>query len=181
MKKIIIGLAGEMASGKGSVSSYLEEKHNAKTYRFSDVFRNILKILHLSESRGNISDLSSMVRKTFGEDIISKATAESVKKGGSEIIVVDGVRRPDDLKYFKKMPEFKLVFVDTDIEKRYERIVKRGENSDDNTKKLEDFKKDHKREAESQAKDLKNIADKIIDNNGTIESLYRQVDEIVGE
>lgn len=179
MSKIIIGLAGEMASGKGTISGYLEKKYGAKTYRFSDVLRNILKILYVEESRGNISDLSSVVRKTFGEDIISKAAAENIKEIDNEIVILDGARRPDDLKYLKEMPEFKLVFVDTDIDNRYERIIKRGENLDDNAKTPEEFKRDHEREAESQASVLKNMADIIINNNGTIEDLHKQVDEIL--
>lgn len=168
-----------MASGKGTVSKYLEEKYGAKVYRFSDTLRNILDILHIECNRANLSNLSSIIRQNFGEDAISKAIAESVKIDNNEVLVVDGARRPEDLKYLSEIVGFKLVFVEADMEKRYERIVKRGENMDDNIKTFEDFKKDHKREAEFQARELRNISDAVIDNNGDQENLYRQADGLI--
>ena len=72
-----------------------------------------------------------------------------------------------------------MVYLETDLEKRFERIKERGENSDDNDKTFEEFKKDHEREAEQEIKKLKIQADFIIDNNGSFEDLYEQINKII--
>jgi dephospho-CoA kinase len=84
-----------------------------------------------------------------------------------------------DIAYLQKLEEFKLVYIDASMENRYGRITHRGENSDDNQKTFEEFKKDHAREAELQIRDLKGKADFVVDNNGGFEELYGQIDKII--
>ncbi|MCX6763537.1 MAG: AAA family ATPase [Candidatus Moranbacteria bacterium] len=181
MAKIILGFSGEMASGKGLAVKYIEEKYKASSYRFSTILRDILKVLCLEESRENIQKISTVLRKNFGEDLFSKIMKEQIKKDKNEFIAVDGIRRMEDIKYLKEIPEFKFVYLEADVEKRYERTVKRKENAGDENKTIEKFKKDHAAEAETQIKDLKQYADFILENNGTEEELFRQVDNIINE
>ena len=179
MQKRILGLAGEISSGKGTITKYLTDKYGASSCRFSTILRDILDRLHMEHSRENMQKLSTMLRQNFGEDIFAKVIAEDIKKDKSKIIIIDGVRRLDDIKYLRQLPEFKLVFVKADMKKRYERIIQRGENPDDKNKTFEEFKKDHQRETETQIKNLKNYADILIDNNGSLEELHKQVDRII--
>ncbi len=179
MSKIILGLAGEMASGKGTVAEYLKIKYSASNYRFSTILRDVLMRLHLEQSRKNMQKTSTILRKAFGDDLLAKVIAEDVKKDNSEIIVIDGVRRLDDIKYLRKNKEFRLVYIDTGIKKRYGRIINRSENTDDQNKTFEQFVEEHKGEPELQIKGLKKYADIIIDNNGSKEELYKQIDKII--
>lgn len=177
--KIILGLAGEIASGKGAIAKYAAAKYGARTWRFSTMLRDVLDRLYLAQSRENMQILSTILRQNFDEELLARVMAEDVKKDTSEIIVIDGVRRLADIKYLKETPEFKLAYLEADMQKRYERIVKRVENPDDTQKTFEDFKKEHAGEAEAQIKDLKNHADFLIENNGTYEDLYKQADKIL--
>ncbi len=179
MQKIILGIAGEIASGKGTVAEYLKKKHNASSYRFSTILRDILDRLHLEQSRKNMQNLSTSLRESFGEDALAKVMAEDVKEEQNNLIIIDGVRRLDDIKYLREIPEFKLIYIDADIKKRYERILKRRENPDDKNKTFEEFEREHQSESELQIKDLKNHADVVIDNNGDWDDLYAQVDKII--
>ncbi|HBO16462.1 MAG: hypothetical protein UR69_C0003G0074 [Candidatus Moranbacteria bacterium GW2011_GWE2_35_2-] len=179
MQKIIFGLAGEVASGKGTVSKYLQEKHGAKVRRFSDFLRITLDAWHLEIKRENLAKLSLIMRQGFGEDVFSKAIVQGVLGDKENIVIVDGIRRIEDIEDLKKLEGFKFVYVETSLEKRYERIIKRGENSDDKTKTFEQFKKDHELETEVGIKELKTHADVIIENNGTLEDLQKQIDELV--
>ena len=88
--KIILGLAGEMASGKGTVAKYAAEKYNAKTWRFSTMLRDVLDRLSLEQSRDNMQTLSTILRQNFGEELFARVMAEDVKKDTSEIIVEIG-------------------------------------------------------------------------------------------
>jgi dephospho-CoA kinase len=181
MTRIVLGLAGEMASGKGTVSEYLNKICNTSQHRFSTMLRDVLDRLHLEQSRDNLQNLSTIIRKTYGEDTLAKVMAEDAKLDDAEVIVVDGVRRLDDIKYLKDLPEFKLVYMDVDIKTRYERIIERSENIDDQSKTFEQFVQESKNESEVQIASLKDYADVIIDNNGEVEELYKQIDELVEE
>lgn len=181
MKKIIIGLAGEIASGKGTVVRYLIEKHGASAHRFSDIMRDVLNRLYIEHSRETMQKTSSMLRDNFGENIFAKVMARDIVEDKNQIIVVDGVRRIEDIEFLRKDSDFRLVFVETSLEKRYERIIKRGENSDDKNKTFEEFKFDAQREAELTIAGLKEYADKILDNNGTQEDLIKQIEELLSK
>ncbi|NMB92450.1 MAG: hypothetical protein GYA31_02405, partial [Parcubacteria group bacterium] len=140
---------------------------------------DILNRLYLKHSRENISKLSTILRKNFSEDILARTIYEDIKKDKKNVIIVDGVRRMADISYLKKLPEFKLIYIDADMEKRYQRIILRGENVDDTSKTFEQFKKDHELETELQIVNLKDFADIVIDNNGNFENLFKQVDDII--
>ena len=179
MSKIIIGLVGQIASGKGTATDYLKEKYNANSYRFSTMLRDVLDRLYVEQSRTNLQALSTFVREKYGEDTLAKVIAEDVKNDETDIIVVDGVRRPDDIKYLKQIPGFILVHVFADMETRLERISVRGENTDDNKKTLEEFKKEHEQESELKVSEIAETAPEKIDNNGDYDSLHEQLDQLV--
>lgn len=179
MNKTILGFAGELACGKGTATKYVTEKYSGSSHRFSTMLRDLLDRLYLPQSRKNMQSISTDIRKSFGEDIMAKVMFEDVKNDVHEVVVIDGVRRPADIKYLKQLPEFKLIYIETPIDKRYERIVKRDENPDDSTKTLEQFKKDQEGEADSLILGLKDKADFVIDNNRTLDDLFVQIDEIL--
>lgn len=168
-----------MASGKGTAAKYAAEKYNAKTRRFSTMLRDVLDRLSLEQSRDNMQKLSTILRQNFGEELFAQVMAEDVKKESGEVIVIDGIRRLADIKYLKANPDFNLAYLEADMQKRYERITMRGENADDAKKTFDDFKKAHEDESELQIRDLKDHADFLIDNNGSYEDLYGQVDKIL--
>ncbi len=179
MQKKIIGLAGEIASGKGTVAEYIKKNYQGSIHRFSIMLRDILDRLYLNQSRENMQKLSTTLRNNYGQDIFSKVISQDVKNDSAEVIAVDGIRRESDIEYLKKIDGFKLVYLEADMKIRYKRLIRRDENSDDRNKTFEQFKKDHQGESELQIKELKSIADEVIDNNGSMEELYQQVDKIL--
>lgn len=179
MSKIILGLCGEIASGKGTVVKYLEEKYGATSHRFSTPLRDVLKRLYLKINRKNMQDISRVLRESFGQSLLAKVITEDVKNDQNKIIIVDGVRRPADIEYLTKLPEFKLAYITANIKTRYERIIKRGENVDDLNKTFEQFIKDHQAETELLIPEIGKTAKIKIDNNGDYEALYKQIDEII--
>jgi len=178
-KKLIIGLVGKIAAGKGTVADYLNNSHSATTYRFSTMLRDILNRLHLEINRPNLQALSENLRKTFGEDILAKVIAEDVKSDTGKLIVIDGIRRLADIKYLRELPEFKLVKIETDAQKRFQRIIARSENQDDRNKTYEDFLKDEAGEPEREIPIVMEEAKMSLNNDGSREELFAAVDELV--
>ncbi|MDO8520947.1 MAG: AAA family ATPase [bacterium] len=179
MKKIILGFAGEMASGKGTAAKYLAERYGGATYRFSTMLRDVLRRLHLPEDRDTLQKLSTWLRKTFGEDTMAKVMFEDAKGDTHAVVVIDGVRRLEDVKYLREIPEFKLCYLSAPMKTRHERLVLRGENADDKTKTFAQFEKDHEGEPEREITKLEAFATEVIDNSGTLPELYAHLDAIV--
>jgi dephospho-CoA kinase len=179
MKRHIIGLAGEMASGKSTAANHLIHKYNATSHKFSTPLRDTLDRFGLPQTRGNLAQLSTKMRETFGEDLFAKVLYQDTQKDQSEYIVVDGVRRLADIEHLRKLPEFKLVYIKADPERRFGRITNRTENEDDQGKSYEDFQKEQVQEAELEIKSLEPHADVVIENDGTIEELFEEVDRVM--
>lgn len=179
MTKVIIGIAGEIASGKGTVAKYLKDKHQASLHRFSTMLRDILKRMSIEENRENMQKVSLIMRQAFGEDSLAKAIFGEVNGDSSSLVVVDGVRRFPDVKYLVTLPEFRLIYIEAEAKKRFERLRERGENTDDGQKTFEEFEKDGQGEAESQIRSLKERSAFVINNDGNLEDLYSQIENIL--
>ena len=123
--------------------------------------------------------LSTFLRKEFGEDTLAKVMFEDAKNDQHQLIVIDGVRRLEDVKFLRELPEFKLCYVTAPIKTRYTRLTLRGENQDDKTKTFQQFEEDHMGEPEREITRLEPFAAEVIDNSGTIPELYTQLDAIL--
>lgn len=178
-QKIIIGLVGQIACGKGTAAEYLKNNYNTNTYRFSTMLRDVLTRLYLEITRSNMQSMSECLRQKFGGDILAKVITEDVKKDPGKLIVVDGVRRLDDIKYLQELPGFNLVKIETDSKTRYNRLIARTENKDDGRKTYEEFLSDEQQEAELEIPKVMAGAKLSLNNDGDFENLYKQMEEIL--
>lgn len=181
MKKVIIGVAGEIASGKDTAGKYIAEKYNALSLRFSQPLRDILDRMSLPQNRENMAKLSLYLRKAFGEDVFSKVLLAESEASQNAMIVIDGVRRLPDIIHMETNTHFYFIYIDASADIRYERLIQRRQNTDDATKTPAQFTKDALLETESQILELKERADFVINNDGTLEELERQIDDIIAE
>lgn len=177
--KVVLVFTGLPACGKGTAAKYFVEKYHAKSFRFSTIMRDLLDRLYLPQSRENMSHISTVLRQEFSEDIFAKVMAEDVKRAEGDIVVIDGARRIADIEHLSKIPGFRLVSIEVDMRTRYERLVKRGENPDDRSKTWEDFQADHQLETEQSIPELMKQADISVDNSGSLEDFYKQLDKLI--
>ena len=179
MAKIILGLVGKLSSGKGTIAKYLLEKHQANIVMFSQSLRDVLDRFYLPQTRDNMQSVSRGLREALGQDVIARVVAEDAKKAESQIVAVDGVRRPMDIVYLKELPGFSLIKVETEQKTRHERLNKRSQNPDDHLITFEEFQKKDIAEAESLIDEVAKEARFTVDNNGSQEELFKQVEEIL--
>lgn len=180
-EKLILGFVGLPASGKGTVAEYYQKKYNASTYRFSTMLFDLLKRVYLETNRDNLIKISEAIRSTFGEDTMAKVMAKDAETDENKLIVVEGIRRMADIEYLSKLPNFVLIEIFAEPQIRYERIIQRSEKPDDKTKTFEQFMEDHKRSTEITIPEVANHATEHIDNNGSTEELYKQLDNLVNK
>lgn len=178
--KIIIGLVGKIACGKEVIKNYLVNKFDAEECRFSTPLRDVLNRMGIDISRENLQKVSTILRQCFGDDLLAKTIAMDSSKLDAEIVVIDGVRRLSDIKYLKELPNFYLVRIEANSKLRYERIVFRKENAGDDKKTYEQFLLDEQAEADREIPVVMETSKYAIDNNGTLDELYLQIDTLVG-
>jgi len=128
-----------------------------------------------------MQNLSFDLRKRFGSDILARVIAEDVKNDPHNIVVIDGVRRLADISRLTELSNFHLISINASPEIRYERMKLRNENAGDADKTFEEFLEDDRREAELQIPEVMAAASFNLDNNGTLEELYSQIDKILEE
>ncbi|MBD3251485.1 AAA family ATPase [Candidatus Uhrbacteria bacterium] len=175
----VFGIIGLPASGKGTVAEYLKSYYRADTIKFSDMLRKVLEKLEVEASRDKLIALSEVLRDELGQDILAHAVKMGVDRSDSNVIVIDGVRREGDIEIFKQLPNFHLIGIDADIRKRYERSKVRGEKPEESTLTFEAFEALEQRSTELTAKALLGKADLTLDNNGSFNDLYKQIDQYV--
>ena len=179
MSKLILGITGEIGSGKGVIAKHVVDNYKADAHKFSQVLREVLNRLHLEENRENLAKLSLILRKNFGEDVLAKSMYHDAYEDEFDVVVIDGIRRLEDIRYLRELDHFKLIYIEADMETRYERIKKRVENVGEAEKTFEQFKQEHELETELQIHDLKNYAQYVVENSGTFNDLHKQIDEII--
>ena len=179
MAKLILGLAGEMGCGKGTVANYLVEKYNGSSHSFSTALKDILDRLYLDRSRDNLNGLSKALRGAFGEDVFAKSMSADAENDPHDVVVVENARRLDDIYYLRLLPHFKFVYIDAGMENRYKRMVERNQYVGDDMKTFEEFKREHELNTEASIPPLKEHANYVITNNGSLEDLYSQIDGII--
>lgn len=171
----IIGLVGRQGSGKGTVATYLVEKQNAVVFRFSAFLNSVLDLLAIPRSRTNLIKLSTCLRETFGEDALSYAVVKAATTSENPVIVVDGIRRIEDIAALEPLPNFTLIEISVPEEIRFARMKNRGEKAGESTMTWEKFKADEEAPTEVTIPQVAKRATVHLDNTGTPEELIEQL------
>jgi thymidylate synthase ThyX/predicted NUDIX family phosphoesterase/thymidylate kinase len=178
--KKIIGVVGEIGSGKDTFCQYVKENYkNVYFLRFSDALTETLKIFFDSIKREDQQWLSSQLREKFGGDVLVNALIKKVNNIKDGIIILNGVRRPSDFTALQELGG-KIVYITADEKKRWERVVIRKEKADDDVP-FERFLELCNAEAEQQIPLIGKDADFKIDNNGSKDQLFSQIKTIFGQ
>lgn len=174
----VIGLVGEKGSGKETFCIFLEEFAKEKKFlhiRFSDILKQTLMLWDLSFTRHNLQILAQVMDKGFGKGALSHAISEQIKGSEADIIILDGVRWNTDLDLLKSFPKSILIYITADLEKRYKRLLLRGEKSEEKISTLTQFRIEEMAQNELLIPKIGKEAIYKIENNGTLEEFKRDV------
>lgn len=187
MKKdevLVIGLTGPNAAGKGEVCKYLATK-GFYVISLSDILRKIAARRKILPIRNNLIQLGNKLRKKYGSGILAKWLCKTINKNGYKKIVVDSIRTVGEIMVFKKNYEnFYLVHITAPKKLRFKFILNRNREGDPKTYKefIEIEKKEcAKKSVQQQIHKCKQLSDFFINNNSTLEQLYKKVDNILNK
>lgn len=181
MPKLIIGLAGQAGCGKGTAADLLREKYGAGYIRFSGILGTVLDTLGIEKTRENFTKLSNGLRDEYGEDALSYAVEKIALSAPEDIVVIDGIRRPEDIVALEPLPHFKLLSIEAPAELRFERMKKRGEKATEAQMTWEQFQKEEKFPTEITIPDVMARAWKAVPNAGTKEEFEAKINEVMQE
>jgi dephospho-CoA kinase len=175
---MIIGIAGTLGSGKGTVVEYLKTK-GFTHYSSSGTLCRMLEARGESTTRENLSHLANQLAQEYTGGILEMSHQFALAAGDTNYIL-ESIHRVKEAAYIRSIGGV-ILGVDADIEIRYSRISKRQEGQKDNVS-FEQFVADSQREDDGATNSGPNIravigtADFIIVNNGTLTELYSQID-----
>ena len=175
---MIIGITGTIGAGKGTVVEYLKKK-GFTHYSARDVWNEEIDRRGLPRNRDNMVRVANDLRAQRGPEFFAKRAMEKAQASGHDA-VVESIRSVGEAEEIKKDGGV-LWAVDADVEKRYERAVLRGSETDQVS--FQKFKADEEVEwhnTDPHKQNLKAViamADVTLTNNDTQEELFAQVEE----
>lgn len=183
-KKRIFAFAGRNGSGKETASNRAAQALRAPHHTYSDILVETFDLWGVHPcSRPQQQSLSTFMRDLLGQDAMARVMDKKCAEAASDEVVIDGVRRMDDIKSLKLEygDRFFLVWIETDVKIRYVRLKLRKEKKGESMMPWEDFLKQEVAETELQLDQVREACSYHFDNNGTLEMLNLQVDGFLKE
>lgn len=175
VEKNIIAVTGRVRAGKETVARIIAQKHNALELSSSEGLYETLRLFSLPTIRKNTQTLSTFLRTTFHSAVLEYPLIKAIEASNRPIAIVTSVRRVSDFSELKRTFRFTLLFVDAPIERRYELFIQSLKDPNDARMTFEEFCISDVAESESEIEGLKEHADCVITNTGSIDDLESKV------
>lgn len=178
---MLIGITGSFGAGKGFVANYLVQKKNFKHYSARAFITEVIKERGLPVNRDTMTEVANDLRATGGPTYIFERLVAKAKADGGDA-VVESIRAVAEAQYMKEHGGV-VLGIDADPKVRYERIQKRGSETDNVT--FEEWLLQEKREMHSDDPTKQNIAgvmeiaDVVIRNSSTLSELTEAIDTFI--
>jgi len=181
---MIIGLAGTIGAGKGTVVEHLKTKGFAH-YSSSRLLGELVQKEGSPKTRDFLSPMATRLQSEHAGGVVEKNYQEKWLLENPENAIFEAIHRQTEADFLRSVGGV-IIGIDADLETRYRRTVLRNEGEKDQ-KSFEDFKKQSHVEDEGggdAARDnniraVINGADSVITNNGTPEEFIAQVEDVL--
>ena len=125
---MIIGITGSFGAGKGCVADYLVNQKGFTHFSARSFITKEIERRGLPVNRDSMIEVANDLRKEGGPTFIFEQLVQSAKDHGGNA-VVESVRAVAEAQYIKEQGGV-VLGIDADPVIRYERIVKRGNETD---------------------------------------------------
>jgi dephospho-CoA kinase len=175
--RVVIGVTGPNAAGKGEVSAYLHSL-GFQLHSLSDIVREEAAARGLPPEREHLIRIGTLLREQGGASVLAERLLPRV--GTRD--VVDSIRNPAEVEALRRIPGFLLVGVRAPAELRFARSRLRARPGDPET--FEAFAARERQEnsenpAGQQLQATFALADRIVDNDGDLDGLHAKVDALL--
>jgi len=176
---LVIVVTGKRGSGKDTLADYLEKNHGFNVLEFSrNAIKPILDERKLEFTRQNLIEIAMSERKKKGNGYFALLICNKMEEGNN--YCVTGMRFKEELDVFREKfsSNFFLLSIICDERERYERIINRGDKGESDMT-FEQFLEIEKKPTERAINEIIDEADFFIDNNGTIDEFYKNIEIVI--
>ncbi|MEK7634008.1 MAG: hypothetical protein AAB437_04150 [Patescibacteria group bacterium] len=187
----IVGIVGQIASGKGILVNYLTGRLGFSSFSLSSIVHAELKKKGVKEfNRKTLQDIGDELRNKEGDDVLARRIIKQLNRlnQSSQLnrenrIVIEGIRNPAEIEYFKKNQNFILIGTKANRNLRFERLL--GRNKPWDPKTYEDFLKIDRRDlgvgqnkSGQQVGKCLDYCDYVLTNNKDLGDFERKVEKL---
>jgi dephospho-CoA kinase len=177
----VIGTIGQNGSGKDEVLKYLHQRYFVPYLSTGDMVRELAARKSIHPSRENLGKLSESYFKQFGKGHFVTMVANKILRNQWHVTGISGIRSPEDVTIVKDIFGRGFILIHIYIsnpKERYLRMVERGSERD--PQNYEEFLKlDEAEEQQFHIHEAAGLANYSVNNDGMLEDLHRQIDELV--
>lgn len=170
--RLVIGVAGHIGAGKTSAATHLSSEHGFQYVRYSQV----LAQWHAGDpaTKDRLQQIGWEVMDSGKQSELNSRLIAQIKRDVD--VAVDGLRHPLDYDSLKDRynDEFRLVYIECLPDIRWQHVKEYGKYAD-----FASFQARDSHPVEQHIDALRSGAHRVLDNNGSLDSLYRQIDEVV--
>jgi dephospho-CoA kinase len=175
--KIVLGLTGPNAAGKGELADYLKIRGFA-LHSLSNIVREEAQARGLPPEREHLIAVGNDLRKAEGPSVLADRLIPRL----GDRDVVDSIRNPAEVRALRSLPHFTLIGVAAATEVRFRRSLGRARPGDPDT--LEGFEARERQENSDDPNSQQlaatfELADRIVWNDSDLDSLHHSVDRLL--
>jgi|SRR3989344_4602189 len=183
----VIGIVGQIRSGKGTVEKILTEELTKKglsvvSHRFSDVLRETEKSWHLSPGRDTQQKIVLAMREYFGKEVLANVLEKRALDAQEDVVILDGLRWIDsDYPLLRRLPNNYLIYVEAPAKIRWRRsLLDNIQKPDEPGTTFDKFLDRDKVKNELDITSFKQHANFVIDNSSNgLDNLREQVKKFI--
>jgi len=175
--RLIVGVTGPNAAGKGEVSAYLASR-GFVVHSLSDIVREEAAARSLPPEREHLIRIGTLLREQGGPSVLASRLIPRL----GERDVVDSIRNPAEVEALRKVSGFVLIGVDAPAEVRFSRSRRRARPGDPAS--FAEFAAREQQENSSnpagqQLRATFLMADRVVENDGDLDALHRAIDDVL--
>lgn len=179
---LIIGITGTLGAGKGTIVDYLVQKKGFSHYSVRGFLIKEIERRNMLVNRDSMTSVANELRAQNSPSYVTDQLFLEAQKSGNNCII-ESIRTPGEIYSLRNQKNFFLFAIDAESEIRYKRIFNRGSETDHID--YETFIMNEKREMNSDDPNKQNLkkcielADFVFSNNEDLESLHKQIEEVL--
>lgn len=176
---IVIGITGEIGSGKDTFSAHLikiaKEKKIVRM-RFSDILKETLDLWNIPLTRHNLQYLAIIMDKQYGKGTLTNAIRHKISSQTADFVILEGVRWLTDVPLIRSFELNYLIYITSEQEIRFKRVKKRAEKVDEKSLTINRFKLEDKEPTEIHISKIGKKADVKIENNKSLKEFLEKIE-----